>query len=115
MQSAAARVPYPSSELKTRLERREERRKANDEAHAKADREHAVEFECLCECVEPGCEERFPVKRWAFRSMRAWVPNRLAMADGHTHPNLERVVDRHPTTSRSLPRTPPRVHSTTKY
>lgn len=57
------------------------------------DDESPIEF--TCECGITDCTERMPMTLAEFEAVRV-VPTRFAVVPGHDVPDIERVVERHP-------------------
>lgn len=62
------------------------------EAHAEDDADRTA---FVCECADRSCAERVLLSAGEYRAVRA-DPRRFVVAPGHTVPELERVVERHP-------------------
>jgi hypothetical protein len=71
-------------------------RKVNEAIEAGTERSGTDLFAIRCECGSIGCNRLLEVSVEAYEAVRA-SPRRFLLIDGHETPEVETVVERHPT------------------
>ena len=69
-------------------------REVNERIEELAEEFDASSVEFVCECADPGCNERVSISLAAYEAVRAH-PDRFLLLPGHQRLNVERLVEEH--------------------